>query len=103
MKANAANTSGRQGSFKKRITSSVSTILATPINTSAADAAAKAAADAAAKAAADAAAKAAAKAKLQSEVNAAIAAAETQYQNELKIAQDKLAATKALWLAKLNG
>ena len=107
MKANAANTSGRQGSFKKKITSSVSTILATPINTSAADAAAKAAAkaaaDAAAKAAADAAAKAAAKAKLQSEVNAAIAAAETQYQNELKIAQDKLAATKALWLAKLNG
>ena len=37
------------------------------------------------------------------QVNAAIAAAETQYQNELKTAQDKLAATKAMWLSKLNG
>ena len=105
MKANATNTRGRQGSFNKKISLSYSAAPAT--NTAAADAAAKAAADAAAKAAADAAAKAAAdaaaKAKLQSEVNAAIAAAETQYQNELKIAQDKLAATKALWLAKLNG
>jgi hypothetical protein len=99
MKANATNTVGRQGSFKKRITSATS---AAP-NTAVADAAAKAAADAAAKAAADAAAKAAAKAALQAQVNAAITAAETQYQNELKIAQDKLAATKAMWLAKLNG
>jgi hypothetical protein len=105
MKSNSVNTVGRQGSFKKRITSATS---AAPSNTAAADAAAdaaaKAAADAAAKAAADAAAKAAAaKALLQAEANAAIAAAETQYQNELKIAQDKLAATKAIWLAKLNG
>jgi hypothetical protein len=93
MKANATNTVGRQGSFNKKITSVTS---AAPANNTAA-------ADAAAKAAADAAAKAAAKAALQSEVNAAISAAETQYQNELKIAQDKLAATKAMWLAKLNG
>jgi hypothetical protein len=93
MKANATNTVGRQGSFNKKITSVTS---AAPANNTAA-------ADAAAKAAADAAAKAAAKAALQVEVNAAIVAAETQYQNELKIAQDKLAATKAMWLAKLNG
>ena len=33
----------------------------------------------------------------------AIAAAEAQYQIELKAAQDKLAATKSTWLAKLNG
>jgi hypothetical protein len=101
MKANATNTVGRQGSFNKKITSATSATSATSVNnTAAADAAAKAAADAAAKAAA---AKAAAKAALQAEANAAIAAAETQYQNELKTAQDKLAATKAIWLAKLNG
>jgi hypothetical protein len=104
MKANATNTVGRQGSFKKKITSATSAGPSAPTNNNAAaDAAAKAAADAAAKAAADAAAKAAAKAALQAEVNAAILAAETQYQNELKSAQEKLAATKALWLAKLNG
>ena len=110
MKANATNTRGRQGSFNKKISLSYSAAPAT--NTAAADTAAKAAADTAAKAAADAAAKAAAdaaakaaaaKAALQLEVNAAIAAAETQYQNELKAAQDKLAATKAMWLSKLNG
>lgn len=107
MKSNATKTTGRQGTFNKLISLSYS---ATPAvsNNAAADAAAKlaaekAAADAAAKLAADAAAKLAAKAALQAEVNAAIAAAETQYQNELKIAQDKLAATKAMWLAKLNG
>ena len=72
---------------------------ATVVNNNAAEAAAKLAAEAAAKLAAEAAAKAA----LQQEVNAAIALAEAQYQNELKIAQDKLAATKAMWLAKLNG
>jgi hypothetical protein len=107
MKSNAIKTVGRQGTFTKMITSATSAAPATPVNNAAADAAAKAAADAAAKAAADAAAKAAAdaaaKAALQAQVNAAIAAAETQYQNELKIAQDKLAATKAMWLAKLNG
>ena len=99
MSANATKTAGRQGSFNKLIPLSFT---ASPVvnNTAAADAAAKLAAD---KAAADAAAKLAAKAALQIEVNAAIALAETQYQNELKIAQDKLAATKAMWLAKLNG
>lgn len=99
MKANATKTTGRQGTFNKLISLSYSVV---PVvnNNAAADAAAKLAAE---KAAADAAAKLAAKAALQAEVNAAIAAAETQYQNELKTAQDKLAATKAMWLAKLNG
>jgi hypothetical protein len=103
MKSNATKTTGRQGTFNKLISLSYSTSPAAS-NNAAADAAADAAAKLAAeKAAADAAAKIAAKAALQAEVNAAIAAAETQYQNELKIAQDKLAATKAMWLAKLNG
>ncbi len=94
MTANATKTVGRQGSFNKLI--SLSSTLPTLVNN---DAAAKLAAEAAAKLAAEAAAKAA----LQQEVNAGIALAEAQYQNELKIAQDKLAATKAMWLAKLNG
>ena len=102
MQSNATQTIGRQGSFRKNLSSSI--FSAPTVNTAAADKAAvdKAAADKAAadKAAAD---KAAAKAALQLEVNAAILAAETQYQNELKIAQDKLAATKAMWLSKLNG
>jgi hypothetical protein len=100
MSSNAIKTAGRQGTFNKLI--SMSSAPAPVVNnTAAADAAAKLAAEkAAAKLAAE---KAAAKAALQLEVNAAILAAETQYQNELKIAQDKLAATKAMWLAKLNG
>lgn len=98
MSSNAIKTAGRQGTFNKLI--SMSSAPAPVVNkTAAADAAAKLAAE---KAAADA-AKAAAKAALQLEANAAILAAEAQYQNELKIAQDKLAATKAMWLAKLNG
>lgn len=98
MSSNAIKTAGRQGTFNKLI--SMSSAPAPVVNnTVVADAAAKLAAE---KAAADA-AKAAAKAALQLEVNAAILAAEAQYQNELKIAQDKLAATKAMWLAKLNG
>jgi len=101
MTANATKTVGRQGSFNKLI--SLSSALPPVVNNNAAEAAAKLAAEAAAKLAAEAAAKAAAKAALQQEVNAAIALAEAQYQNELKIAQDKLAATKAMWLAKLNG
>jgi hypothetical protein len=101
MSANATKTVGRQGSFNKLI--SLSSALPPVVNNNAAEAAAKLAAEAAAKLAAEAAAKAAAKAALQQEVNAAIALAEAQYQNELKIAQDKLAATKAMWLAKLNG
>ena len=102
MKLNASSTSGRQGTFKKLITMSSVVLNAnsTATTSNAAELAAKAAADAAAKIAAE---KAAAKAALQAEVNAAIAAAEIQYQNELKSAQDKLAATKAIWLAKLNG
>jgi len=101
MKANASSTSGRQGTFKKLITLSYNMLSpSTTVTVNAeADIAAKAASDAAAKIATE----VAAKAVLQAQANAALAAAEAQYQNELKIAQDKLAATKAMWLAKLNG
>jgi hypothetical protein len=107
LKSTSKNTAGRQGTIKKLIDLSsamsgtfVPTVQSGP--TAAEIAAAKAAADKviADKAAAD---LLAAKALLQSQVNAAIAAAEAQYQSELKTAQDKLAATKASWLAKLNG
>jgi len=50
-----------------------------------------------------AAAKAAAKAALQAQVDAGIAAAQAEYDASVKAAADKLAATKATWLAKLNG
>ena len=104
----AVSTVGRQGTFTKLVdlnkALSYNSIAATvPAGPTAAEiAAAKAAADKliADKAAADA---AAAKATLQAQANAAIAAAEAQYQIDLKAAQDKLAATKATWLAKLNG
>ena len=104
----AVSTVGRQGTFTKLVdltkALSYNSIAATvPAGPTAAEiAAAKAAADKiiADKAAADA---AAAKAILQAQVNAAIAEAEAQYQIDLKAAQDKLAATKATWLAKLNG
>jgi hypothetical protein len=104
----AVSTVGRQGTFTKLVdltkALSYNSIAATvPAGPTAAEiASAKAAADKiiADKAAADA---AAAKAILQAQVNAAIAAAEAQYQIDLKAAQDKLAATKATWLAKLNG
>jgi hypothetical protein len=125
MKTNSVNTVGRQGSFKKMIASDLR-VTSTPSAESdaavkaaadaavkaaadaavkaAADAAVKAAADAAVKAAADAAVKAAAKAAaLKAEVDAGIAAAEQQYAIDLKVAQDKLAATRAAWMAKLNG
>jgi hypothetical protein len=107
LKSTSKNAAGRQGTIKKLIDlssamsgTSVPTVPSGPSATEIA--AAKAAADKliADKAAAD---LLAAKALLQSQVNAAIAAAETQYQSELKAAQDKLAATKASWLAKLNG
>ena len=108
----ASKTIGRQGSFTKladlgKALSYNSIAVSAPIvpsgPTAAELAAAKAAADKviADKVAADAAL--AAKAAIQAQVNAAIAAAEAQYQTELKAAQDKLAATKAVWLAKLNG
>jgi hypothetical protein len=104
----AVSTVGRQGTFTKLVdlnkALSYNSIAATvPAGPTAAEiAAAKAAADKliADKAAADA---AAAKVTLQAQANAAIAAAEAQYQIDLKAAQDKLAATKATWLAKLNG
>ena len=108
----ASKTIGRQGSFTKladlgKALSYNSIAVSAPIvpsgPTAAELAAAKAAADKviADKVAAD--AVLAAKAAIQAQVNAAIAAAEAQYQTELKAAQDKLAATKAVWLAKLNG
>jgi len=107
LKSTSKNTAGRQGTIKKLIDLSAAmsgtSVPTAPSGPSATEiAAAKAAADKviADKAAAD---LLAAKALLQSQVNAAIAAAEAQYQSELKTAQDKLAATKALWLAKLNG
>ena len=107
LKSTSKNTAGRQGTIKKLIdiSSAMNSTSVQPVQsgpTAEQIAAAKAAADklAADKLAAD---KLAAKAVLQAQVNAAIAAAETQYQSELKAAQDKLAATKASWLAKLNG
>jgi hypothetical protein len=104
MRSNASNTVGRQGSFKKLISSVVNN--SANSTNAAAEAAAKAATDAAAKAAAEAAAKAAAeaaKAALRLQVEAGIAEAEKQYAAELKAAQDKLSAAKASWMAKLNG
>jgi len=101
MKANASDTKGRQGSFKKMITLS-NAVSATTNNSAAQAAAEKAAAEKAAaeKAAAEKAAKAAA---VKLEVEAGLAAAEKQYAIDLKAAQDKLAAAKAAWMAKLNG
>jgi hypothetical protein len=108
-KQTASSTVGRQGTFTKlanlskallHVSNTVTAVVNQPVATPVVD---KAAQDAAAKIAAEAAKKAADKADLQLQVNAAIAAAEAQYQLELKTAQDKLAATKATWLAKLNG
>ena len=111
-KQTASKTIGRQGSFTKlanlgkalSYNSSAVSAPVVPSGPTAAELAAKKAAEDKAiadKAAADAAL--AAKAAIQAQVTAAIAAAEAQYQIELKAAQDKLAATKAIWLAKLNG
>ena len=77
----------------------VPTELPKKIDNSAAEAAAKLAA---AKAEADRVAAAKAEA-IKAEVNAGIAAAEAQYAIELKAAQDKLNASRAAWMAKLNG
>ena len=103
--ASALPTKGRQGTFTKLMPSSLNaTPAATPaelpkkIDNSAAEAAAKLAAEAAAKLAAEARA-----AAIRAEVNAGIAAAEAQYAIELKAAQDKLNASRAAWMAKLNG
>jgi hypothetical protein len=113
LKSTALTAKGRQGTFQKllNISNNVSFDKAPVDKTaeaaakSAAEAAAKSAAEAAAKSAAEAAAKAAASAKaaIQAQAKLEIAAAEAQYLIDLKSAQDKLAATKALWMAKLNG
>jgi hypothetical protein len=95
MRANSSITTGRQGTFKKKITSS-NAVAATTINTTKSDTAA----DSTAKLLAE---KAAREAALKLEVDAGIAAAEKQYAIDLKAAQDKLAAAKAAWMAKLNG
>lgn len=102
MSSTAVQTRGRQGTFTKLISldkalagtaSSVEPVpTPTPTGPSAEELAAQ-------KAAADAAAKAA----LQAEVDAAIAAAQAEYDATVKAAADKLAATKATWMAKLNG
>lgn len=97
MSANALQTKGRQGTFTKLISRSVTnSSVSVRVDTSAAErlAAERAAAErlAAERAAA-----------LRAEVNAGIAAAEAQYAIELKAAQDKLVSAKAAWMARLNG
>jgi hypothetical protein len=89
LKSTSKNTVGRQGTIKKLISlaDAMSSSVVAPVVPAAPQIDAQAVA----------------KAALKAEVDKAIAAAETQYQIELKAAQDKLAATKATWLAKLNG
>ena len=90
MKNTSKQTVGRQGKFNKLIdvASALSSSQATPAPIQSGPTAEQIAAQ---------------KAALKAEVDKAIAQAEAQYQVELKAAQDKLAATKAQWLAKLNG
>lgn len=90
MKNTSKQTVGRQGKFNKLIdvASALSSSQATPAPIQSGPTAEQIAAQ---------------KAALKAEVDKAIAQAEAQYQVELKTAQDKLAATKAQWLAKLNG
>lgn len=96
MSSTAVKTTGRQGTFTKLISlngamnGSVQTIAPTPT-------------PAPAPTGPTAEEIAAAKAKLQAEVDAAIAAAQAEYDATVKAAADKLAATKATWMAKLNG
>lgn len=85
MKDTSVNTIGRQGTFKKLI-DIVSATRSTPVVSGPTPEQI-----------------AAQKAAVKAEVDKAIAQAEAQYQIELKAAQDKLAATKAQWMAKLNG
>lgn len=99
MSSTAVQTRGRQGTFTKLISldnamGGPSTVIASTAPTGPTPselAAQKAAASAAAKAA------------LQAEINAAIAAAQAEYDATVKAAADKLATTKAIWMAKLNG
>jgi hypothetical protein len=101
LKSISTKTVGRQGTFNKLMTiinTSSSPVIA---KTNEQIALEKAQADSlAAKILAD--SLAAKKALVKIQVDIAIAAAELQYANELKAAQDKLEATKALWMAKLN-
>lgn len=107
LKTFSKKTVGRQGTYIKLLSLDPVVNVNAPTvvdNKAAADAKAKADADAlAAKVAADAKAKAELRAKLQADANAAIAAAQAEYDASVKAATDKLAATKAIWLAKLNG
>lgn len=91
IKANATRTTGRQGTFNKMI--SVSVVAAPAQVVTQTTAVQQTAAQAQAEKLA----------ALKSEVEAGILAAEQQYAIDLKAAQDKLAAAKAAWVAKLNG
>jgi hypothetical protein len=101
MSSTAVKTTGRQGTFNKLISldkamastafepTSVSTpTVSKPTGPTPEEIAAQ---------------QAAAKAALQAEVDAAIAAAQAEYDATVKAAADKLASTKAVWMAKLNG
>lgn len=86
LRVTASNTVGRQGTFKKliNITAAISYSPA-PTGPTPEQLAAEA------------------KAKLKAEIDAAIAAAQAEYDATVKAAADKLAATKAAQLARLNG
>jgi hypothetical protein len=100
LKSISTKTVGRQGTFNKLMTI-INTSSPVIAKTNEQIALEKAQADSlAAKILAD--SLAAKKALVKIQVDIAIAAAELQYANELKAAQDKLEATKALWMAKLN-
>ena len=92
-KNTALSAPGRAGTFTKLMNLS-GALSYTPVQ------AGPTAAELAAQAAA---AQAAAKAALKTQVDAAIAAAQAEHDAAVKAAADKLAATKATWLAKLNG
>jgi hypothetical protein len=99
MSSTAVPTRGRQGTFTKLISLDKAMSGPAPVVASTASTGPTPEELAAQKAAADAAAKAA----LQAEINAAIAAAQAEYDATVKAAADKLATTKAIWMAKLNG
>ena len=99
MSSTAVPTRGRQGTFTKLISLDKAMSGPAPVVRSTAPTGPTPEELAAQKAAADAAAKAA----LQAEINAAIAAAQAEYDATVKAAADKLATTKAIWMAKLNG
>jgi hypothetical protein len=100
MSSTAIQTKGRQGTFNNLISLdkalSTTVLTPTPVITPTGPTAEEIAAQKAAQ-------EAAAKAALQAEANAAIAAAQAEYDATVKAAADKLASTKAVWMAKLNG